>query len=273
MDAVGRTALITAAMRAIEYRRTDRLHDDQYADLLSGELGPALLDELTAGMTEDQKRRLLSVFDLNAVRTRFFDDCLLHEARTVPQIVSLASGLDSRAYRLDWPAHTRYFEIDRPAVMRYKADRLDGVRTRTDHRTISADLTEDGWDEQLLAAGYDPGQPSVWLMEGLLYYIPEPDAHQLLDRVQARTAPGSVLAADIAGTKAVAGQIDAFARWGCPWVFGTDEPAAFLDAHGFTPQEVTVPGEHSTAYGRLTESAPRSASVNRPVFLTRGIRR
>ncbi|MFI6942076.1 class I SAM-dependent methyltransferase [Streptomyces sp. NPDC050418] len=273
MDAVGRTALITAAMRAVEYRRADRLHNDQYAELLSGELGPALLEELTGDMTGVQKQRLLSVFDLNAVRTRFFDDCLLREARTVTQIVSLASGLDTRPYRLDWPGHVRYFEVDRPAVMAYKADRLGEVPARAEHRMIAADLTDEDWAEQLIAADYDPGLPSVWLMEGLLYYLPEPDAHWLVSRVRALSAPGSVLTADIASAAAVAGQIGAFTRWGCPWVFGTDEPEAFLDGHGFTPDEAVVPGQRSTAYGRSAPAGRGAAASGRPVYLVRGKRR
>lgn len=36
----------------------------------------------------------------------------------------LASGLDSRAYRLDWPAGTIVYEIDQPKVLSYKSTTL-----------------------------------------------------------------------------------------------------------------------------------------------------
>lgn len=58
--------------------------------------------------------------------------------------------------------------------------------TRT---TLVTDLNQPGWDQQLLAAGFDPARPTVWVAEGLLYYL-QPEAAQELLRVR-----GSLLAA------------------------------------------------------------------------------
>ena len=53
----------------------------------------------------------------------------------VRQAVILASGLDSRAYRLPWPAGTTVFEIDQPAVTRGEV-RGDGrARRHPDRRS------------------------------------------------------------------------------------------------------------------------------------------
>jgi methyltransferase (TIGR00027 family) len=61
-------------------------------------------------------------------RTRYFD-AYFHEAANagVRQIVMLAAGLDSRAYRLEWPSGTTIFELDQPRVLEFKRETLRGV--------------------------------------------------------------------------------------------------------------------------------------------------
>jgi methyltransferase (TIGR00027 family) len=279
LDAVERTALLTAALRAAESRREDRLYEDPYADRLAGDIGPALLAEVWhATFPPDRPRTLPSTPDYNAIRTRFFDDYLQKAAAdpSVTQIVLAPAGMDSRAYRLQWPAHVRYFEVDRPAVLAYKRERLGDVEPRVTHRTVAVDLTDDDWEGHLLAAGYDPTLPSVWLLEGLLYYIPEADVHQILRRMRAITAPHSRVAADVVNAAALTlphmrGLLDVFAGWGSPWLFGTDEPEALFDAYGITAQAVQ-PGEPSAHYGRWPDPVPaRTVEDVRRVFFVHGV--
>src|SRR4029078_5548084 len=60
-----------------------------------------------------------------AVRTHFFDAFFADAAAMgIRQVVILAPGLDSRAYRVDWPADTVVYEIDQPKVLDYKAATL-----------------------------------------------------------------------------------------------------------------------------------------------------
>jgi O-methyltransferase involved in polyketide biosynthesis len=129
-----------------------------------------------------------------------------------------------------------------------------------------------------VAAGYNPELPSLWLLEGLLYYLPEADVHRVLQRVQAITAPGSQVAADIVNAASLIlanmrGLLDVFARWGCPWQFGTDEPEALFDRYGITARAVQ-PGEPSAAYGRWPDPVPpRTERDVRRVFFVHGERR
>ncbi|MGW2722941.1 class I SAM-dependent methyltransferase [Streptomyces sp. NPDC001492] len=281
LDPVERTALLTAALRAAESRREDRLYEDPYADRLAADTGPGLLAEIRAAtFPPDRPRSLPSTPDYNAIRTRFFDD-LLQQAAQDPettQIVLAPAGMDSRAYRLGWPERIRYFEVDREAVLAFKAERLRGARPRVDHRTVAVDLTDDDWENRLLAAGYDPAVPSTWLLEGLLYYIPEADAHRVLERVAAISAPGSRIAADIVNRAALTlphmrGLLDVFAGWGCPWVFGTDEPEALFERYGFDVRAVQ-PGEPDADYGRWPDPVPpREVRNVRRVFFVHGRRR
>ncbi|MEU1779072.1 SAM-dependent methyltransferase [Streptomyces abikoensis] len=281
LNPVERTALLTAALRAAETQREDRLYEDPYAARLAGDIGPELLAEVRAAtFPPDRPRSLPSTPDYNAIRTRFFDD-FLHEAAQDPamtQIVLAPSGMDSRAYRMRWPAHLRYFEIDRPAVLEFKADRLQGVAPQVAHRTVAVDLTSDDWESRLVDAGYDPALPATWLLEGLLYYIPEPDTHRMLERVAAISSPGSRIAADLVNAAALTlphmrGLLDVFAGWGCPWLFGSDEPEALFDRYGFEVV-ATQPGEPGADFGRWPDPVPpRDVKDVRRVFFVHGRRR
>ncbi|MGW6394931.1 SAM-dependent methyltransferase [Streptomyces sp. NPDC055103] len=280
LNPVERTALLTAALRSAETLREDRLYEDPYAARLVGDTGPRLLAEVRAAtFPPDRPRTLPSTPDYNAIRTRFFDEYLQRAAAEteMTQIVLAPAGMDSRGYRLSWPEHIRYFEVDRPAVLAFKADRLSGVKPKVDHRTVAVDLTADDWEKKLIDAGYDPSLPSTWLLEGLLYYIPEADVHRMLDRVAAISAPGSRITADIVNSAALTlphmrGLLDVFAGWGCPWVFGEDEPEQLFARHGFDVRAVQ-PGDPEADFGRWPDPVPpREVKEVRRVFFVEGRR-
>jgi methyltransferase (TIGR00027 family) len=236
LDAVGRTALVTAAMRAAETQRPDALHQDPYAATLAGDLGPQLLAELL-GTPARLEAEAGATTRYNAIRTHFFDT-YLHDAVTeagLRQIVVPGAGMDARLYRMTWPEGVRYFEVDRPAVLDYKRDRLSDVPPQADHRVVRTDLTAPSWPDALIDAGYDPDQPSAWLLEGLLPYLPVSGVQQLLDQVARLAAPGSRIAADLvneAALEAMPGR-EVFARWGCPWLSACDDPEKLFGRSGF----------------------------------------
>jgi methyltransferase (TIGR00027 family) len=280
LDAIERTALLTAAIRAEESRRPDRLYEDPYAATFAGAIGPDLLAEVRAVTFPAGRRRTLpSTPDYNAIRTRFFDD-YLGDAVLDPamnQVVLAPVGMDARAFRLPWLRRIRLFELDRPAVLSVKDEVLDGASCGVDRRPVGVDLRDDGWTDRLLAAGYDPTVPSTWLLEGLLYYIREQDVHRVLSRVRAMTAPGSLVAADVVNRAALRlpnmrGLLDVFAGWGCAWLFGTDEPEALFAGHGVAATAVQ-PGEAAADYGRWPDPVPpRGETEVRRVFFVHGRR-
>jgi methyltransferase (TIGR00027 family) len=112
--------------------------------------------------------------------------------------VIVAAGLDARAYRLSWPAGTTVYEIDQPEVIEFKTSTLSkiGAAPATDYRPVGIDLRED-WPAALRAAGFDIGQPTVWLAEGVLIGFLPPEAEvRLLDNVISLSATGSRVSAD-----------------------------------------------------------------------------
>jgi methyltransferase (TIGR00027 family) len=280
LDAIERTALLTAAIRAAETRREDRLYADPYAAAFAGDIGPELLAEVCAvTFPAGRSRTLPSTPDYNAIRTRFFDDYLTAAVRdpAMGQVVIAPVGMDARAFRLSWPRRIRLFEVDRPVVLSVKEEVLGDFESTVDRRAVGVDLRDDAWTDRLLAEGYDPTRPSTWLLEGLLYYIHEPDVHRILDRVRAMTAPGSLVAADVVNRAALRlpnmrGLLDVFAGWGCPWLFGTDEPEELFASHGIAATAVQ-PGEPAADYGRWPDPVPpRDETEVRRVFFVHGRR-
>lgn len=142
-----------------------------------------------------------SLHDTIAVRTKFFDEFFLAAAGAgVRQAIILASGLDSRAYRLDWPSGTTVFEIDQPKVSAFKADVLGvhGIVAKAELRAVAVDLRDD-WVAELVSSGFDRDQPTAWSMEGLLPYLPSDAQDKLFAHVDSLSAPGSRIAVEAVG--------------------------------------------------------------------------
>ena len=199
-SSVGATATLVAAARALAGREADPLIFDPFADPLVRAVG---IEPLTralddgAPLADQDAARLL--IDVIAVRTKFFDDFFLESTQTsgIRQAVILASGLDSRAYRLPWPTGTTVFEIDQAPVIDFKSRVMSdlGASPAADRRTIGVDLREN-WPAALRADGFNTGAPTAWIAEGLLIYLPPEAQDRLFDNITALSAPGSRIATE-----------------------------------------------------------------------------
>lgn len=210
---VGTTAVMVAAARAVETEQPDPLIRDPYAKLLvtnanAGVLWEAMLDPAVAAkvaaLDAEAAAMVRHMRGYQAVRTHFFDTFFGDATDNgIRQIVILASGLDSRAYRLDWPAGTTVYEIDQPQVLEYKSKTLadNNVTPAADRRAVAIDLRQD-WPAALRAAGFDPSVPTAWLAEGLLMYLPAEAQDRLFTQIGELSAPGSRVAAETAANHA-----------------------------------------------------------------------
>jgi methyltransferase (TIGR00027 family) len=200
-SSVGATATMVAASRAVASQGPDALLDDPLADPLVRAVGLDPFVRIIDGEIDfeddplfNRKARAQQI----TVRTRFFDNFFTDATSDgVRQAVILASGLDTRAYRLRWPAGTVVYEIDQPQVIAFKTDTLAGLGAAptADRRTISIDLRED-WPTALREGGFDVTQPTAWSAEGLLPYLPPEAQDRLFDNITALSAPGSRLATE-----------------------------------------------------------------------------
>lgn len=200
-SSVGATATAVAASRAMASQKPGALLNDPWADPLVRAVGIDTFVKLIDGEIEHAGDPLLNRQAMNeqiAVRTRFFDEFFVQATESgIRQAVILASGLDTRAYRLPWPSGTRVFEIDQPQVIAFKTRTLAdlGAEPTAQRTTVAIDLRED-WPAALLGAGFDTQQPTAWSAEGLLVYLPPDAQDRLFDNVAALSAPGSRIATE-----------------------------------------------------------------------------
>lgn len=206
-SSVGVTATMVAAGRAMATRDPRHLIDDQFAEPLVRAVGIEFFVKMIDGNLDTSQfddiapDRVAAMITGMAMRTKFFDDYFASacEIGGIRQAVILASGLDSRAYRLPWPADTVVYEIDQPAVIDFKTGVLAtlGAQPTAQHRTVGIDLREN-WPTALTAAGFNPAVPTAWLAEGLLIYLPADAQDRLFDTITDLSAPGSAVATEYA---------------------------------------------------------------------------
>lgn len=179
------------------------------------------------------------------VRTRHidavFEDSLKSGAR---QVVILGAGLDSRAYRApDSVRRTRVFEVDFPPTQEYKKKRvIEIMGSLPRHVTyVPIDFTKEDLGTVLGKAGYDRTLKTIFVWEGVTFYLPEAAVDATLRFVAANSAPGSRIVFDYflaSGLKApnpalkdVMKRLEAVRE---PLIFGLpdDDPEGFIGRRG-----------------------------------------
>ncbi|OIN78639.1 SAM-dependent methyltransferase [Mycobacterium malmoense] len=207
---VGATAVMVALARAAETASADPLIRDQFAQVLvsTPEL-EGVREQVGAWWApepdddSDFAPDSQNMIDYQAVRTHFFDAYFADATASgagIRQVVILAAGLDSRAYRLAWPADTVVYEIDLPKVLEYKAETLaaHGATPTADRRPVPVDLRHD-WPQALRDAGFDATRPTAWLAEGLLPFLPAAAQEAMFASIDELSGPGSRVAVEIFG--------------------------------------------------------------------------
>lgn len=248
LTGVEKTALGVALIRARETLRPDRLFADPYAQAFV-DAAPDLVTQRTASRSsapaEDATvlfRR--SLYQHAVLRTRFYDDFLVSAVgQGCQQVVLLAAGLDTRAFRLDFGHQVRLFELDLPGVLAFKTRVLCEAEAtaRCARSVVPADLRAD-WPAELVRAGYAPGDRTAWLIEGLMIYLTPADAGNLLAAVTGLSAAGSQLSfehspAARGALVSRAQTMPALHEYASLWKGGLgDEALGWLAGHGWLPQ-------------------------------------
>jgi methyltransferase (TIGR00027 family) len=198
-SSVGATATAVAARRAMASKGPNPLIDDPFAEPLVHAVGVDAFIRMMKGEIElvedDPAFTPQRLAEGMAVRTRFFDSFFADAAAAgVRQAVILAAGLDTRAYRLAWPADTVVYEIDQPRVIEFKTRTLAdlGAAPSADRRAVAVDLRDD-WPQALQDNGFDSQRPTAWIAEGLLGYLPPDAQDRLFDNITALSFCGSRL--------------------------------------------------------------------------------
>ena len=291
-SSVGATAVMVALARARETASANPLIRDQFAEpLVSTPELEGVREQVAAWWapepdegSEDEAPDVTvdsqHMIDYQAVRTHFFDAYFAEATQAsgsgIRQVVILAAGLDSRAYRLAWPDDTVVYEIDLPKVLEYKAETLArrGAEPTADRRAVPVDLRHD-WPQALRDAGFDAARPTAWLAEGLLPFLPASAQEAMFASVDALSGSGSRVAVEIFGADEEKRQ-EAEQKWaelrakrearGEETSFnpfdlwfdhgGRSEPADWFATHGWSTESVSARDE-AGRLGRPPESDAR----------------
>ncbi|MFJ4653190.1 class I SAM-dependent methyltransferase [Nocardia sp. NPDC088792] len=217
---VQETLVIPLHGRAVESRKPrGLLHDEQAV---------RIVDSIDYDFTKfDGGASIL----ITALRACVFDAWTREFLSAHPggTVVELGAGLSSRFDRLD-NGTCRWFDLDLPEVIELRGRFFADTERR---RMITASILDSGWLDEVAEA---PG-PYLFIAEGVLPYFDESEARKVLTTMVERF-PGSLIAFDTCGRKAVAAQdrLDAISsmrarmRWAC------DTPRALADI-GLTLRE------------------------------------
>jgi methyltransferase (TIGR00027 family) len=260
MPQITTTARWAAAQRARESQRSDRLFSDPLAFPLAGQEGVTAL-ELSEKVNPRHEETAANI----AIRVKFLDDFVMNlVSENIRQVVMPAAGMDARAFRLAWPEGTTLYELDHSELMEVKEAILtqEGAEPRCRRVVLGSDLTQD-WTPLLKQAGFSPAEPSIWIAEGLLYYLSEDAVHRLLQQVSELAAKGSGLGADLASQSTLTSPwlqaaLSQMEKSGFGWKFGTDNPEQLFGSYGWNA-EIRQLGEEGANFGRWKSPvAPRT---------------
>ena len=207
------TALETTAYRAIGAKHPDPniRNDDYLAERFLGAEERAILKA-------EGSQVVLAALELDTVaawkslgpgmgfatavhaRTRYIDEVFKESlAAGATQVVILGAGLDSRAYRFGEVLRgARVFEVDFPPTQEYKKKRVREILNGLPGHVVYApiDFTKDDLATVLRQAGYDTTKKTVFVWEGVTFYIPETAVNGTLAFVASHSAPGSRIVFD-----------------------------------------------------------------------------
>lgn len=205
------TAKGIATLRAVESMKPEgeRLFYDPHAKLFTGRfllaLSKFVMDTGYAG------KRGPGVPEFIACRVRYMDDYLLKCVREgIRQLVILGAGYDSRAYRFsDILKDLSVFEVDHPASLQDKEEKLKKAGVDTGSVIyVPVDFNIDSLGERLNQYGYAADKRTLFIWEGVTYYLESQAIDSTLEFIARNSGEGSSVIFDYTYTWVVAGDCE-----------------------------------------------------------------
>jgi methyltransferase (TIGR00027 family) len=207
----GKSRLIAkgiAAIRAVESMKPEgeRLFYDPYAKGFAGR-SLVWINKFFMGYA---KRAGPGLWEFIVSRVRYIDDFLQKCIREgIQQLVILGAGYDSRAYRIEeLKKGIKVFEVDRPAAMKDKKAKLEKIFGKLpDHvKYVPVDFDKESLEEQLIENGYDKNLKTLFILEGVTYYISQETADNILSFVAKKSGEESSIIFDYIYIRAISGE-------------------------------------------------------------------
>lgn len=196
-------------------------------------------------------------------RTRFIDECLKEAVSGgIGQLVILGAGYDTRAMRFeDLKKKVTVFELDHPSTQTKKLERIEKhVDADLSHvRYISIDFATEDLGDKLLACGYDERLKTLFIWEGVTYYIPESAVDRTLSFISHHAPSRSSVIFDYFPSSVADGTIklaearalrEGLKRIGEEIIFGIapDQIESFMKDRGFLITRNLTKADYFNAY-------------------------
>lgn len=255
-DTTRQSACQTAAGRALWKHAVH----DPLAELLAGETSLRTAHEKIKKDRLNNAREVSGV--ILAVRTLWFDSKIEAALNSfgggAAQIVLLGAGMDTRAYRLSCLKESNIFEVDFPEVLQTKTTILQAAADSTTENQhplltakslnrVPADISENDWLQKLQKVGFEPKKNTVWVLEGILYYLTHSDAMEVLKIISENcNLTQTVLLADFMNKQSTTLCSSVF-HFYCDW------PEQLLPSLGFSDVKLSQIGDPDAHFGLLQD--------------------
>lgn len=196
-------------------------------------------------------------------RTAYFDNVFKQALNdNIPQIVFLGAGYDSRSFRFEnLIKDTNIFELDVKSTQQRKIEVLkkNNISIPNGFKFVEIDFTKDSIVDVLNAAGYSSIKQTLFIWEGVTYYLPRKTIDETFNFVKNNSTSGSILCFDYILTtadmenkykakevlKTMKERYSAEQIQGC---FKDDEFESYLNKQGFLLVENLSPEEMEKRY-------------------------
>lgn len=170
--------------------------------------------------------------------------------------ICLPAGMDARAYRLSCLKESDVYEVDFAEVLQMKNTILQAAMESTKEgqhltvtakslKSVAADIRDDNWLEKLQVSGFVPKKNTVWILEGILYYLTHSQAMGVLKTIaDSCTLTSTVLLADFMNKQSTTLSSSLFH-------FYSDWPDHLLPSLGFCDVKLSQIGDPDANYGLL----------------------
>lgn len=224
--------------RALETERPDALFQDPFARRLAGALGETLME-----MLGDKQNATNAI----AVRTCVIDELILRlvYSKGIDTVLNLGAGLDTRPYRLSLPSSLRWIEVDLPAILSYKEQKLQNEQPACLLELVHLDLSDISLRNVLFSRVKTAAKQVLVIAEGFFVYLPPEQVASLAEDLHKQLNFRWLLLEVLSSftlqqfhkyqVKKIFDQY--FAAGNATWLFAPEEGAEFFRQYGWQVNE------------------------------------
>ena len=264
------SALIVTFCRALSANdeREEIKGPDFLAEYFLSEEGKKSLKDRASRKWTIQQMITSPKFGFIVSRTAFFDFIFkknLYE--NIPQIVLFGAGYDTRTYRFhDALGKTKVFEVDIQSTQQRKIDILKNNEIDVPEQLtfVSTNFETDNLGEVLLKSGFDVSVKTLFILEGVTYYLSRDTINNTMNFIHSHSAKGSIICFDYLAEKIESmNEAEPY-----QFIIGKNELKEFLSKHRFNIIEHIDSKEMEKRYLTLKDGSLAENSLTHFCFVS-----